>query len=438
MKDNPALMVILILAVISLFLLWTRNDLRKAHRSEFSFLSGFVVVAVISIFIVAKHYKNYYIIPVLSISGLAWYMIWMISRNSRVRKLVLPLFLVVMMASIIMSSLILVPSYTKRVNQKKQELATGWFIQKSLTQKDYLYLQPTYLSGPIAINGLVYGMTYINHPLRYYKDYEKVYPNIITFEGQASPLKYFRMVVVDNESLLKSGSNIYLLSTPGRNASMLFNYLDSCAFIYDVRLQLDTVYHNTVNNNLLLRVKNTSGWTTLQDIACGFEESRGDIMYSDDGLYAMEGDFIQTTDSTANGSYAARLGKGMTRSPGCMLEKVKKGDRIELIIKRRRFRDGGSGMLAIQYTGPEGKIKDIMQKESLAGIHPRWEVVRMNLTVEEQPADGRYFCYYEYLGEGTQVVDDLVIRHFSKQGNKELDNGQGNEAAEQQNSEDEL
>ena len=73
-------------------------------------------------------------------------------------------------------------------------------------------------------------------------------------------------------ALLKSGSNIYLLSTPGRNTSMLFNYLDSCAFLYDVRLQLDTVYHNTVNNNLLLRVKNTSGWTTLQDIACGFEE----------------------------------------------------------------------------------------------------------------------------------------------------------------------
>lgn len=414
-KDNPALMVILVVTVISLFLLWTRKDLRKAHRGELSFLSGFVLVSVISIFIVAKHYKNYYIIPALSISGLAWYMIWMISRRSRMRKLVPLLFLVVMIASLVRSGQILVPGYTTKANQKIQELATGSFIQMSMSPKDYLCIQPTDLSGPILINGLVYGITYINHPHRYYLEYEKAYPNVITYEGQASPLKYFRIIAVDNESLLKSGRDIYLLSTPGRNAFLLFNYLDSCATAYDVQLQLDTVYHNTLNNNLWLRVRNASGWTTLQDVACGFEISRGNIMYSDDGQFPMEGECIQIADSTANGSYAIRLGKGVTRSPGYVLTNVQQGDRIELIIKRGRSGGSEDGLLAIQYSDQEGRIKNIRQEKSLAGIHPRWELVRMNLTVEEEPADGRYFCYYEYRGEGTQVADDLVIRHFSKQ-----------------------
>ena len=413
LRDNPAFIFIVLLSLVSAILLLSRSTRRITHKRELYVLTGFLVVAFASIFMVAKHYKNYYMIPALSLSGLALYVTWVMSSQYRN-----PWFVKIMMipAGILflyLTGSILGPGYEARIDRKHQEELVSAYMHQHISGEDYLLVEPTWMAGPMVENGLVYGISYIGHRHYFYNDYEQAYPNTLTWEGRDRPLRYFRTLDADNEGILKSGRDLYLLSTPGRNAPLIVDYLDSCAAAVGVNLVKDTLYSNFNIQYHLLRIRNASGWTTVQERHAGFEEVADNVLFTDDGRNPLKGPFTRVENACASGVHSLKLGGEITQSPSLSLYPVLAGDRIEMTVKRSRGNDASMGVLEARYATAGQEEKAFESSEKLSTIHSRWELVRLAFTLEETPADSLLVCDYAYRGDGMQLIDDLVIRHYS-------------------------
>lgn len=419
-RDNPAFLFILFLAMAIVLFILFKPGAGKTRKQELLFFTGFLAVAALSFLVVAKHYKNYYMIPSLGISGLALYSAWIFSKKFRVGKYALFVLIPAGIAFFVHVLMIVIPAYQYRADTLRQDLLTHAFVRDHVPAGDYFFIEPTWMPGPMITNGLVYGCSYVANRPYFYNDYEKVYPTVITYEGKGAPLKYFRMIDASNECILKSGHAIYVLDTPGRNAPQLLHYLDSCALQYSIRLNVDTVFLNVQTNTGILRVTNTSGWKTKTAVRCGFEQEKDGIMRSDDGKTELYGDYQLTRRNPAGGTYALKLDGDMNRTPMYAFKGVKKGDFFQATIKRKRRPAATPGMLVAEYNGAENGFVSLKEDSRLSGISSDWELVRINFSVEDQPVDSMIMCYYKYFGEEEHVLDDFTASHYEKTMNRDV------------------
>lgn len=79
-----------------------------------------------------------------------------------------------------------------------------------------------------------------------------VNPNVITYEGGGEKVKLWRGVAISLDSVIATGKNIYIYSTPGRNAPVLLKMLQDAALVNNIQLKTDTVYLNTKINSMII------------------------------------------------------------------------------------------------------------------------------------------------------------------------------------------
>ena len=411
--ENPAFAATLLLAVVAVAVLLARPSSRSGERPAIRLLTGYILVSAMLVFIVAKHYKNYYMIPALVYSGFALSILRDVAQGRGYLRYFDILLVPAGMLFIALTWHILIPGYDARIERKIKEKHAQMAIERIVGPSDHFLVEPTWMAGPTPVNGLVYGISYVVHRHYFYNDYEEVYPNVLTFEGKEKPLRYFRMIDASNESILKSGKAVFMLDTPGRNAATILKYLDSCGADAGIRLLTDTLYSNPEIRYNLLMVTNANGWETVQDAAFGFETMNNDEILSDDGLKVLQGPFRRTRQSAGTGLYALELDGRLRQTPACKLTGVVKGDRIEVSIKRRKGPSAGQGELVGSYQAASGEKRMHAVSERLSSVSPSWELVRLEMNVDDQPADSTLTCFYLHRGEGSQVVDDLRIRHFT-------------------------
>lgn len=416
LQDNPLFILVTVLAIIVVISVVIKRGLLKKHRKELLVLLGFLLVAAASLVMVAKHYKNYYMIPILSMNGLVLYLVWRIIETSRLARFypyVLSTGFVVLFIHVL---LILGPGLQWRVFTKHQNLQARDFIDKQVSVKDLLLIEPTWMGGPMKENGLVYGISYVGHRHYFYNDYERVYPHVITYEGPDKPFRYFRELDADDGGILRSGRDIYMLSSPGRNTLQLVNMLHEKASLLSISMEVDTVYYNENVNYYLLKMNNTSGWKQVKQAVFGFEQEIKGQLHSNDGLEHLSGTDYQLSDQkSANGLYALRLDKLTNTSPAYHLHGVEKGDYVQASIKRRRKNDPNPGILVIRYADAQtGETISHVEQEG-DRIHPHWEIIRVNFLIAGQPKDGVVSIFYTYSGSSSENLDDFEITHYAQE-----------------------
>ncbi|MDD4645726.1 MAG: hypothetical protein PHY99_07035, partial [Bacteroidales bacterium] len=264
LKENPTFAIILILAIgLVVYYLLNRKKLQKSDRYYLA-LSGFILAACLGFLLVSKQYKVVYFVPVLGLSGLALYMIWMTSgiqfKWNRMHSYVSSGALAVLIFLAVMP---MPANYRSRIAQKQAAMKTRQFYEDHVTKKDLMFIQPTWIAGPMTENALSYGISYVAERYEFYNDYHKLYPNVITWEAEGQKPRLFRAADIDPESFLYCGKDIYVYATPGRNADWLTNYLDTLAARSGVSISKDTVFVNPDNEERVIRVRNNTGWTTL-------------------------------------------------------------------------------------------------------------------------------------------------------------------------------
>jgi len=248
---NEGFTILIILTVITLVLFLFRRKTRE-DRKKVWFLFGFLVASAIEIIMVSKHFKNYYLVPVLGFSGLVFYILWDCSFRRKkisgigVGGMVLLLFIAL--------SITKMTEHTKITRSKKEaRIKTVTRYKEIIQPSDYLLFEPAWISGPSHINGLLFGISYVADKNDFTETYLKQYPNVLTYEGDDRPIKHFRTIDADIGQIFREGNRVYLFSTPGRNTHRVIKELERQAKKVNSRVITNTVFVNDANHDKIIK-----------------------------------------------------------------------------------------------------------------------------------------------------------------------------------------
>ncbi len=388
---NPAYLVVLLLTLVILILYFFQPAKYQDDKRPFIALMGFVIASVVGFILVSKHFKIYYFAPVLSLTAFAFYLIWRILGNYQgpskmrgvTRILNHPSLGIVFLVLLTGISLIGFSAQCRsRVETRDANLLTRKFYAGQVTKKDLMFIEPTWMAGPMVENALVYGISYVAHRQQFYSIYQELYPNVITWEGADKVPGHFRTAETDPESLIFCGNDLYIYSSPGRNAGQLINYLDTLAARSGTYLTKDTAFVNPRNEERVIRIRNAENWKTLSEI-----KAIRDLTPLDEGQPASDsyyfgdvvsGDYLEITLRIKNNDDAAR----------CR-------------IIARSVQSDQDGI----YFEDSGSLQDIGHG---------WQLLRLRGRVKASPLDGNMLCQVYYPGAKTISIQDLNIRHMGR------------------------
>jgi hypothetical protein len=409
---NISFTIVFVAALVLLVVILFKPGIRKANKKEFRFLVVYLIVMVGSLVMVSKHYKNYYLIPAMSLTAFAFYIIWRINKGFTAYKhldKIFALILVVLLIVPVKDSLTYVP-YRKQVLIESNKAVS--FIQNHIPETDFIVLRSAWMASPHVADGLVYGITYVDLSNLFYNEYERVYPNILTYNGENRPLGYFNMLDADNEAIFKSGKSLFVYSSPGRGANVVMDYIERNAKIYGISMKRDTVFSNLKRNEFIVKLSNISNWKTLSEEMYGFENIKDDKFLSNDGGNPLSGHYILNTEEVCNGTHSLQLDGKLHQTPVCTIKNVLKGDYIELTIKRRKNNFKEKGELVLSSLQPKLDSLYYFYGSSLSAINNDWEMVRLTAKIKRQPVDSLMRCFYQFYDTGQLYLDDIGYKHF--------------------------
>lgn len=411
-KENIPFSISLIITVFLIGYLSFKPIHRKKYRKEHIFLISFVAATLVAVLMIAKHYKNYYAIPIVSLTAFTILITYLLSRSVLKIKKIKYIFGLLIIVMIIVPASRLHPIYKSYdVKNLNNDLIVD-YIKNEIPPSDYFLIEPTWMVGPTETNGLIYGMSFVAFRHYYYNEFERFYPNVLTYEGNINPLRYFRMLDADNEALLKSGKKIHILSTPGRNADVLCNYLDSCFNQLDMTFVQDTVFINSNTGEYIISIQQNNHWKTKTHASFGFEKVHNGLLVSDNGKNSLQGSFERSAKMPANGLSTLSIPPD-EQSPEFIFDNVKQGDFIEITIKRLRNSNDKIGNLHLYYSIPDSSNEEFAEGKWISKITPDYELFRLTAEVPELPENAVLKCSYFNPGDKAEIVDDLTIKHFS-------------------------
>ncbi len=407
---NISFCVILFTSLVTFIVLLIKPKLRAHNKKEYLLYIAFLLATLISIILVSKHFKNYYLAPVISLSGLMFYVFWKLNEKKKYVKLILSITLLILIAIPVYSFIRKIPI---GINNKKANEVSRFFVKNHISSDSYILIEPSWQSAPFIENGLVYGNSYVRHKHSYYKEYKKIYPNVITYEGRDIPLKYFRMIDVETESILKSGLDIYIYSSPYRNTGEVLDYLNKQAYKAGIKLNIDTVFSNDYNEDVFIKVGNASNWRIVNSQNCGFEKYDNNSLLTDDELTSVQGNYVLNQLDVYDGLNSIVLDSIYWFGPKIKLYNVVKGDYLEAEIKLKTKEDNDEWSLGISSTKPYLDDLYYLQRKSVGYINDKWQIVRLALTIPIQPADSVLDVFFQNKGNGKVYLDDFEVRHYT-------------------------
>ncbi|MCB0667254.1 MAG: hypothetical protein KDC80_15610 [Saprospiraceae bacterium] len=237
---NKLLSITLLLSALILAL---HKGKGSKNASELRFLIAFISVASITTLMVAKHFKNYYMIGTLILLGPVLYVIYQMLQPGGYRIAILCVAAIFGMMTL--------NSQVKIINSRSQlsilRMKDREILKRHIENQDYLFIKPEWSWGPGEEYGLIFGLSYVRHRDRYTEDIRRNYYHTLSYEGaERNPLR-MRVDKVPLEELV--GHQIHIVNQPTRNSSPLIEYLEGH---YEM-LKRDTIPLAT--DNLLFSMK---------------------------------------------------------------------------------------------------------------------------------------------------------------------------------------
>ena len=83
-------------------------------------------------------------------------------------------------------------------------------------------------------------------------------------------------------------------------------------------------------------MKNKSGWNEKLIGRFGFEKFNGNTLFSDDGKYALSGEFNLSDICASNGYHSLILSENHPKSPELQVQKISQGDYFEVNCQTKK------------------------------------------------------------------------------------------------------
>lgn len=266
---NPELCVLLL--ILGFLLLYAFLNRKKDDNAQFIWIfTGFLVVIALQLILVSKHFKNYYQAPFFALYALIFFIISIyISRIIKEKKLFVLTSLVLPLLFILLNGFKIKRDFQPILKEKQRREKVLNFAQMQINSSDYWFVEPMWEGAPYKENGIVFGLSYCRHRDDYIPQLMAVNPNIITYEGTSEPVKLWRGTTISLDSVVATGDNIHIYSTPGRNATVLLQMVKDAALRNNLQTSVDTIYSDLEAKNEIIRIKalNTSSrWKPVNAI----------------------------------------------------------------------------------------------------------------------------------------------------------------------------
>lgn len=250
---NPELLILTVTLVVLLIVTILK---RKATGNKYIFwFAGFLLIIAVQIVMVSKHFKNYYLAPTFMIYGFIFFISSLFLKEHFKSKKT------VVLVSSILPVLFIFITFGKSVaglpvikTQIAQREKIRDFVDATVTKDDIWFVEPTWESGPYQENALVYGLSYCGHRDQYLNTLKAINPNIITYEGNPDEVKFWRCGPAKLDSVVATRKNIYLYSTPERNAPALLEMLQKAATEKNLQTNTETVYADPETKSEILKM----------------------------------------------------------------------------------------------------------------------------------------------------------------------------------------
>lgn len=253
-KLNPEI-IILMIALISAFIYALIQKKKNGVKNHYWIFAGFILIIALQIIMVSKHFKNYYLVPIFISYGFIFFIFSEFLSIHIKKKPQLILYSSLLPVIFVLINIIKVekdiPQIAKDIRHREKTID---FVKNEISEEDFWFIEPTWESGPHLENALIYGLSYCAHKELYYPLLIRLNPNIITYEGN-NLVKSWRIKSYNLDSLIITGTNINIYSTPGRQSNLLHSQIDEAAARNNISLIYDTIYSDTELNNKIIRVK---------------------------------------------------------------------------------------------------------------------------------------------------------------------------------------
>ena len=381
-KYNPAYTIILALAMVFAILFLAHPAARKIRGKELLFLVSFLLASLVGFVMVAKHFKNYYFAPVLSLAGFV--LLILVDRGfsglpDRLRKV---LTLLVPAGLVLLTVIPAISAYGLRAERYRHNQQSADFIRSNCGPNGILFIEPTWLAGPAVENGLVYGISYVAHRHQFYPQYMRTFPHVITWEGEGKPLRHFRTLDADPEALLRSGQTIHILASPGRDAGKLTREIWALGDRYGVTFQTDTAFHNLHTQESVIRLKPNESWKTLRNEVIIGREPR-------------------------------QLDEGTRNSRQVMVQDVREGDYL-VVQALVSVKENPLGTLILKSLSPDSDSVYFADSHSFFEVGKDWRLLRLRAHIGNAPEGNRVVTHFYFPGSGSVQIKEFRVQHFGQ------------------------
>jgi hypothetical protein len=217
-QANPALVILVAGCFVTLLLI---GRIPEKKPSLQRFFLGFCLVAIVTILMVIKHYKNYYLAPVLVMLGTVFFYGYITWRKT-------PVQWVLLIAALIFS-LISFNHLWRFAAARKVEIAERktmlTIVDEQRAGDGYFLIKPEWLWGPAREYGLIFGLSYVRHRDRYSEPVDRLFDRVLSYEGSGNPLRRMRVSAIDEKELHQPGTRIFMVDQKGRSAGDMISYL---------------------------------------------------------------------------------------------------------------------------------------------------------------------------------------------------------------------
>ncbi|WP_372773000.1 hypothetical protein [Mangrovibacterium sp.] len=238
---NPELPIIIALLLFALVVALRKPENRK---ESVLFMVGCMVLIFIQLFMVSKHYKNYYLAPLFSIYGLMLFgVVFLLDKNGSYRKVTAVIKYSLPAILLLLSTRQILAGNASQVEFKNDQAEAAQFVRDQIDRDDYWFVEPTWESGPQVENALVYGFSYCADRINYEEVLHRVYPHVITSVEGRDQVRFWHSSDASLDTVLVSGKTIHVLSTPSRQAARLVDVVKRTAAQYNIAVAVDTIFN---------------------------------------------------------------------------------------------------------------------------------------------------------------------------------------------------
>ena len=270
--DSSPELIFIIIAVISALIIAVIYRKKQKTNRNILFFAGMLFIVLLQILMVAKHFKFYYILPLLAIYPLILFIFdSFIQKTGSYKKWTqLPVILLfVIFISITAKQTYRDIKYT-RINIAQREIERQFISDNLPANTLWFVVTPSWMGAPYVENAFNFALCYIHHPVIYFPELSKKSPNIITNDKSDEFAWIWRGHKVHIDSIITTRTPIHLYSSKGRETSIFIDILEKAALRNDINLSRDTMFSNHKKNSHIIVIQNKNSikeWNTERYIS---------------------------------------------------------------------------------------------------------------------------------------------------------------------------